>query len=52
MAKAIRLHKQGGPEVMLLEDIEVRQRYALKDAVQAHRDLGARKTTGSTLLVP
>ncbi len=32
--------------------IEVRQRYALKDAVQAHRDLEARKTTGSTLLVP
>lgn len=32
--------------------IEVRQRYALKDAVQAHRDLEARKTTGSTLLIP
>ena len=32
--------------------IEVRQRYALKDAVQAHRDLEARKTTGSTLLMP
>jgi NADPH2:quinone reductase len=30
----------------------VRQRYALKDVVQAHRDLEARKTTGSTLLVP
>jgi NADPH:quinone reductase-like Zn-dependent oxidoreductase len=32
--------------------IEVRQRYALKDAVQAHRDLEARKTTGSTILMP
>jgi NADPH2:quinone reductase len=32
--------------------IEVRQRYALKDAEQAHRDLEARKTTGSTLLMP
>jgi NADPH2:quinone reductase len=32
--------------------IEVRQRYALKDAVQAHRDLEARKTTGSTVLAP
>ena len=32
--------------------IEVNQRYALKDAAQAHRDLEARKTTGSTLLVP
>jgi NADPH2:quinone reductase len=32
--------------------IEVLQRYALKDVVQAHRDLEARKTTGSTVLVP
>lgn len=32
--------------------IEVRQTYALKDAAQAHRDLEARKTTGSTVLVP
>jgi len=29
-----------------------RQSYALKDAQQAHRDLEARKTTGSTILVP
>ena len=29
-----------------------RQSYALKDAPQAHRDLEARKTTGSTILVP
>jgi NADPH:quinone reductase len=29
-----------------------RQTYALKDAAQAHRDLEARKTTGSTVLVP
>jgi NADPH2:quinone reductase len=32
--------------------IEVNHRYPLKDAVQAHRDLEARKTTGSTVLVP
>jgi NADPH2:quinone reductase len=32
--------------------IPVNQRYALKDAVQAHRDLEARKTTGTTVLIP
>ncbi|MCY7387887.1 MAG: quinone oxidoreductase [Burkholderiales bacterium] len=32
--------------------IEINQRYALKDAAQAHRDLEARKTTGSTVLIP
>ena len=32
--------------------ININQRYALKDAAQAHRDLAARKTTGSTLLMP
>lgn len=32
--------------------IEVNQRYPLKDAGQAQRDLEARKTTGSTVLVP
>ncbi len=32
--------------------IEINQRYALKDATQAHRDLEARKTTGSTILLP
>jgi NADPH2:quinone reductase len=32
--------------------IQVNQRYALKDAAQAHRDLEARKTTGSTVLIP
>jgi NADPH:quinone reductase len=30
----------------------IRQRYALKDAAVAHRALEARKTTGSTILVP
>ncbi len=29
--------------------ININQRYALKDAVQAHKDLEARKTTGSTI---
>jgi NADPH2:quinone reductase len=32
--------------------IEVNQRYGLADAAQAHRDLEARKTTGSTVLMP
>lgn len=32
--------------------IEINQRYALKDAAQAHRDLEARRTTGSTVLLP
>ncbi len=32
--------------------IEIAQRYPLKDAAQAQRDLEARKTTGSTILVP
>jgi len=32
--------------------IHVDQRYALADAAQAHRDLEARKTTGSTILIP
>lgn len=32
--------------------VEVNQRYALRDAAQAHRDLEARLTTGSTILVP
>ncbi|RKP43726.1 quinone oxidoreductase family protein [Trinickia fusca] len=30
----------------------IRQRYALKDVGEAHRDLEARKTTGSTILIP
>lgn len=32
--------------------IAVNQRYALQDAAQAHRDLAARKTTGSSILIP
>ncbi len=31
--------------------IEINQRYALQDAAQAHRDLEARRTTGSTVLI-
>ena len=31
--------------------IEINQRYALQDAAQAHRDLEARRTTGSTVLM-
>jgi NADPH2:quinone reductase len=32
--------------------IRIGQTYALEDAAQAHRDLEARKTTGSTILLP
>jgi NADPH2:quinone reductase len=32
--------------------ISIGQQYALKDAAKAHRDLEARKTTGSTILLP
>ena len=32
--------------------VEINQRFALADVQQAHRDLEARKTTGSTLLLP
>lgn len=32
--------------------VNINQRYALKDAAEAHRDLEARKTTGSTVLLP
>ena len=41
-------------EVVASDAVSVRigQKYPLKDAAQAHRDLEARKTTGSTILVP
>jgi NADPH2:quinone reductase len=32
--------------------IRIAQRYPLAEAAQAHRDLEARKTTGSTVLLP
>jgi NADPH2:quinone reductase len=32
--------------------VEIDQRYALADAVQLHHDLEARRTTGSTVIVP
>jgi len=32
--------------------IEINQTYPLREAAQAHRDLEARKTTGSTVLIP
>jgi len=34
------------------EKIAVNQSYPLREAAQAQRDLEARKTTGSTVLVP
>lgn len=33
-------------------NISINQRYPLSEAVQAHRDLEGRKTTGSTILLP
>lgn len=33
-------------------DIKIDQRYPLAEAAQAHRDLEARRTTGSTILLP
>lgn len=33
-------------------ELRVNQRYDLEDAAQAHRDLEARKTTGTTVLLP
>jgi NADPH2:quinone reductase len=33
-------------------NIEIGQRYPLKSAAEAHRDLEARKTTGSSILIP
>jgi NADPH2:quinone reductase len=33
-------------------NIQINQTYPLKDAAQAHIDLEARKTTGSTVLIP
>jgi NADPH:quinone reductase-like Zn-dependent oxidoreductase len=32
--------------------VQIRQRYKLADAAQAHRDLEARKTTGASVLLP
>jgi NADPH2:quinone reductase len=32
--------------------VEINQRYALADVQQAHRDIEARKTTGSSILIP
>jgi len=32
--------------------VHINQRYALQDVAQAHRDLAARGTTGSTILIP
>ena len=32
--------------------IEIGARYSLKDAAQAHRELEARETVGSTILIP
>jgi NADPH2:quinone reductase len=49
VASATRLFEVVGSGVV---KIDVGQSYALRDAPAAHRDLEARKTTGSTLLIP
>jgi NADPH:quinone reductase len=55
-AKREELEELGGELFALVTagkvKIEVNQTYALKDAAQAHIDLEARRTTGSTLLLP
>lgn len=33
-------------------EIQINQRYALKDVADAHRDLESRRTTGATILIP
>lgn len=47
-------HAQDLFEVVLSGAVKMHilQEYALKDAAQAHRDLEARKTSGSTILLP
>jgi NADPH2:quinone reductase len=32
--------------------VQIHQRYRLKDAAQAHRDLESRKTTGASVILP
>jgi NADPH2:quinone reductase len=49
--------EQGAGELISLVErgrirISVNQTYSLRDAAQAHRDLEARRTTGSTVLIP
>lgn len=61
LAKAARMYEVGGPEVLRYPNgtdpvpppngIGIHQRHALQDAVQAHRDLEPRKTTGSSIFV-
>jgi NADPH2:quinone reductase len=46
MARMFALHEQG------VLKVTIGGRYALADAVHAHRDLEARLTTGSNLLIP
>ena len=56
MPHAIQIRQTGGPEVLnwtLIEGkvrINVNQRFALKDAADAHKALEARATSGSTIL--
>ena len=40
------------PHKVLKVKIEINRTYALKDAQQVHRDLEARKTTGSVVMLP
>ncbi len=51
---ALRAHARDLFEVVMSEavKVEVRQTYPLAEAARAHQDLEARKTTGSTVLLP
>lgn len=55
-AKDADLHAQAGELIDVVASgrvkIEINQTYRLRDAAQAHQDLEARKTTGSTILLP
>jgi NADPH2:quinone reductase len=50
----LRVHAQDLFDVVLsgAVKIEIKQTYPLAETARAHRDLEARKTTGSTILIP
>ncbi len=52
MPYAVRIYETGGPEWLRWEKVPVGQRYPVRAAAQAHSDLEARRTTGSTVLLP
>lgn len=56
IAKRAELEKSAADLFKLVEEgilnVSINQTYPLREAAEAHRDLEARKTTGSTLLIP